>query len=233
VFPIQSRIVEGYRDKRTSQLHHVTIRLITPKQAPSAGSGHTRLDFLYFNHPIPHPVFRALSAGVEQKPLPMTGSLARSLAGPYYPSVARTLKDMSTWTELIGRAQLRSFVDDDGHFWLEQNAAKKTKWAKLAREGHGVAWEFAGRGGPYTGRMLIKRTLQSGLSRPHEWSSIDALEEVLDLAEELGRVSCSVFRTILVLCTLSTLATRLHSPGPVRQICKMDSYSINLTAYRS
>jgi hypothetical protein len=85
----------------------------------------------------------------------MTGRLARYLAGPYYPSVARTLNDMSTWTEPIGHAQLRSFVDDDGHFWLEQNAAKKTKWAKLARDGHDVAWEFSGRGGSYTGRMLI------------------------------------------------------------------------------
>jgi hypothetical protein len=85
----------------------------------------------------------------------MTGWLARSLASPYDPGVAQTLKDMSTWTELIGHAQLRSFVDDEGHFWLEQNAAKKTKWAKLARDGHDVAWEFAGRGGSYTGRMLI------------------------------------------------------------------------------
>jgi len=85
----------------------------------------------------------------------MTDRLARSLAVPYYPDVAQTLKDMSTWTELIGHAQLRSFVDDEGHFWLEQNAAKKTKWAKLARDGHDVAWEFAGRGGSYTGRMLI------------------------------------------------------------------------------
>lgn len=50
---------------------------------------------------------------------------------------------MSTWTELIGRAQLRSLVDDEGHFWLEQNATKKTKWAKLARDGHDVAWEFS------------------------------------------------------------------------------------------
>jgi hypothetical protein len=84
----------------------------------------------------------------------MTVRLARYLVRPYYPNVARTLKDMSTWTE-IGHAQLRSFVDDDGHFWLEQNAAKKTKWAKLARDGHDVAWEFSGRGGSYTGRMLI------------------------------------------------------------------------------
>jgi hypothetical protein len=69
--------------------------------------------------------------------------------------MASKLKDMATWTDLIGHAQLRSFVDDEGHFWLEQNATKKTKWAKLAREKHDVAWEFASRGGSYTGRMLI------------------------------------------------------------------------------
>jgi hypothetical protein len=40
-------------------------------------------------------------------------------------------------------------------FWLEQNSTKQSKWAKLAREGHDVAWEFAGRGGSYTGRMLV------------------------------------------------------------------------------
>ena len=48
--------------------------------------------------------------------------------------MASKLKDMATWTDLIGHAQLRSFVDDEGHFWLEQNATKKTKWAKLARK---------------------------------------------------------------------------------------------------
>jgi hypothetical protein len=69
--------------------------------------------------------------------------------------MAARLKDMATWTDLIGRAQLRSFVDEDGNFWLEQNASKQTKWAKLAHKGHDVAWEFAGRGGSYTGRMLI------------------------------------------------------------------------------
>jgi hypothetical protein len=62
---------------------------------------------------------------------------------------------MKTWTERLGRSRLRSFTDEEGHFWLEQNAAKSSKWAKLAREGHDVAWEFAGSGGAYTGRMLI------------------------------------------------------------------------------
>lgn len=62
---------------------------------------------------------------------------------------------MKTWTEHLGRSGLRSFTDEEGHFWLEQNAAKSSKWAKLAREGHEVAWEFDGSGGAYTGRMLI------------------------------------------------------------------------------
>jgi hypothetical protein len=38
---------------------------------------------------------------------------------------------------------------------LEQNSSKQSKWGKLAREGHDVAWEFGGRGGSYTGRMLV------------------------------------------------------------------------------
>jgi hypothetical protein len=46
-------------------------------------------------------------------------------------------------------------VDDEGNFWLEQNFSKQTRWGKLACKGHEVAWEFAGRGGSYTGRMLI------------------------------------------------------------------------------
>jgi hypothetical protein len=37
-------------------------------------------------------------------------------------------------------------VDNEGNFWLEQNASKQTKWANLVRKGHEVAWEFAGRG---------------------------------------------------------------------------------------
>ena len=38
---------------------------------------------------------------------------------------------------------------------MEQNAAKASKWAKLARQRHEVAWEFEKPGGGYTGRMLI------------------------------------------------------------------------------
>jgi hypothetical protein len=66
-----------------------------------------------------------------------------------------TLKDMSTWTDRLGSSKLRTFTDEQGHFWLEQNPAKRSKWAKLAHEGHQVAWEFERPGGTYTGRMLI------------------------------------------------------------------------------
>jgi hypothetical protein len=64
-------------------------------------------------------------------------------------------EDMKTWTERLGHSKLRSFADADGHFWLEQNRAKASKWAKFAREGHDVAWEFDSPGSGYTGRILI------------------------------------------------------------------------------
>ena len=58
--------------------------------------------------------------------------------------------DMNTWTDELGHTGLRSFTDKDRHFWLEQNRAKKSKWAKLARKGHDMAWGFASPGGSYT-----------------------------------------------------------------------------------
>ena len=63
--------------------------------------------------------------------------------------------DMNTWTERLGHSKLRTFTDEHHHFWLEQNPDKASKWAKLAREGHEIAWEFDSPGGSYTGRMLI------------------------------------------------------------------------------
>ena len=66
-----------------------------------------------------------------------------------------TFDDMKTWTERLGHTSLRTFTDKDGHFWLEQNSAKNSKWAQLARDGHDVAWEFESPGGTYTGRLLI------------------------------------------------------------------------------
>lgn len=68
--------------------------------------------------------------------------------------VPPTLTDMSTWTGRTGSDQLRSFVAEDGSFWLEQNAHKTSKWSRFAREGHDVAWEF-GTNRRYTGSMLI------------------------------------------------------------------------------
>jgi hypothetical protein len=69
--------------------------------------------------------------------------------------VVPKLKDMKAWTDRLGRTSLRSFTDKDGHFWLEQNPKKRSKWARLAKAGHDVAWEFERPGGRYTGRMLI------------------------------------------------------------------------------
>ena len=65
-----------------------------------------------------------------------------------------TLRDMKTWTGRTGHDQLRSFVAEEGTFWLEQNASKTSKWSKLARAGHDIAWEF-GANRRYTGRLLI------------------------------------------------------------------------------
>jgi hypothetical protein len=64
------------------------------------------------------------------------------------------LTDMSTWTGRTGKDGLRSYTDEYGNFWLEQNATKTSKWAKLASKGHNVAWEF-GTNCRYTGRMLV------------------------------------------------------------------------------
>ena len=65
------------------------------------------------------------------------------------------LTDLNTWTERLGQSRLRSFTDEKNRFWLEQNDAKQSQWAKLARAGHAIAWEFDNPGGSYTGRLLI------------------------------------------------------------------------------
>ncbi len=71
------------------------------------------------------------------------------------------LNDMTTWTDRLGHSKLRTFTDDQNRFWVEQNSAKKSKWAKLAREGHVLAWEFDSPGGSYTGRLLIDGEIYS------------------------------------------------------------------------
>ena len=68
--------------------------------------------------------------------------------------MAPKLTDMSTWTGRTGHDGLRSFISEDGTFWLEQNPSKTSKWARFARKGHDLAWEF-GTNHRYTGRMLI------------------------------------------------------------------------------
>jgi hypothetical protein len=69
--------------------------------------------------------------------------------------------DMTTWTERLGHSGLRTFTDEHNRFWIEQNESKKSRWAKLAREGHVVAWEFDTPGGSYTGRLLIDGEIYS------------------------------------------------------------------------
>jgi hypothetical protein len=81
---------------------------------------------------------------------------------------------MNTWTEQLGHSRLRSFTDEDGHFWLEQNADKRSKWAKLARQGHDIAWEFGIRRGVY--RAVVDRrgdlyTLRGDEEVPEEVSA--------------------------------------------------------------
>ena len=63
-------------------------------------------------------------------------------------------KMIRTCTEHLGHSRLRAFTDQQRHFWLEQNPAKASKWAKLARQGHEMAWEFDNPGGAYTGLFL-------------------------------------------------------------------------------
>ncbi len=72
-----------------------------------------------------------------------------------------TLTDVTTWTGRLGRSRLRTFTDEQGHFWMEQNSSKGSKWAKLSREGHRVAWEFDAPGGSYTGRLLVDGEIYS------------------------------------------------------------------------
>ena len=71
------------------------------------------------------------------------------------------LNDMGTWSDRLGHSSLRAFTDREGHFWIEQNSSKKSRWAKLAREGHKIAWEFERPGGTYTGRILVDRQIYS------------------------------------------------------------------------
>jgi hypothetical protein len=67
--------------------------------------------------------------------------------------------DMTTWTDRLDHTDLRSLRDEHGNFWLEQNKAKSSKWVKLVRNGHEMAWEFAKPGGSHTGRLLIDGTI--------------------------------------------------------------------------
>ena len=38
------------------------------------------------------------------------------------------LTDMKTWTDRTGHGRPRSFSDEDGKLWLEQNPVKPSRW---------------------------------------------------------------------------------------------------------
>jgi hypothetical protein len=69
--------------------------------------------------------------------------------------------DLKSWTGRLGHSRLRTFTDEQNRFWIEQNASKDSRWAKLARQGHEIAWEFDSPGGSYTGRVLIDGEIYS------------------------------------------------------------------------
>jgi hypothetical protein len=72
-----------------------------------------------------------------------------------------TLTDVRSWTDRLGRSRLKTFTEEDGRFWLEQNDNKRSRWGKLAREGHQVAWQFDKPGGSYTGNILVDGEIYS------------------------------------------------------------------------
>ena len=86
---------------------------------------------------------------------PPEKTFSRLRAGSTRVVLMAEFTDIKTWTERLGRSRLRMFRGEQDRFWLEQNSAKASKWAKLAREGHQVAWEFESPAGAYTGRVLI------------------------------------------------------------------------------
>ncbi len=65
------------------------------------------------------------------------------------------LEDICTWTDRTASG-LRAYTAPDGNRWIEQNPKLTSGWAKLARQGHQVAWEFGpSRADGYTGRVMI------------------------------------------------------------------------------
>jgi len=85
------------------------------------------------------------------------------------------------------RAHWPAQLHKDHHFWLQQNPAKKSKWAKLAREGHAMAWKFAGPKGAYTGRLLIDGEIYTTSEATKKFRGTHF---ALHIHERIGRVKC-------------------------------------------
>jgi len=76
------------------------------------------------------------------------------------------LPRLATWSARTGTG-LRTIQALGGH-WVEQNQSKASVFARLAQEGHEVAWEFSSRQGDYTGRVSIDgKVMSSFLARQH------------------------------------------------------------------
>jgi len=41
--------------------------------------------------------------------------------------MAAVFNDMTSWTERLGHAKLRTFTDEYNRFWIEQNSAKQSR----------------------------------------------------------------------------------------------------------
>ena len=65
------------------------------------------------------------------------------------------LTDITTWSKRLGRTKLRTFMDAEGHFWLETKRSEAIEVGKIRPFWACGGVEFASAGGGYTGRMLI------------------------------------------------------------------------------
>ncbi len=93
------------------------------------------------------------------------------------------------------------------------------RWAKLAREGHEVAWEFEKPGGGYTGRLLI------------DGQHVGSDEEVLTVCKRVTRSVRGGWRPRLRAMSLgrylSTLSfTGVHPPISIHRIPHLFSRTV-------
>lgn len=74
---------------------------------------------------------------------------------PGYHGNVPELKNIQSWTGHLGRSKLRSFTDAEWIYGWNRIRRRNPNGQSSRGRAHDVAWEFAGLGGAYTGRMLI------------------------------------------------------------------------------